>query len=247
MRIVTNETLIRRNARIGQIASIAGLAILVAGVVINWRNPELVGLSLGALLVGFALSQLGIYFGNRYSRPPRADVVLAQSLKGLDKRYTLYHFMSPIPHLLIGPGGMWAIFPRHQRGKISYENGRWRQRGGLGLAYMKLFAQEGIGRPDLEISADLNAFSRYLKKVIPEIDLPQPHPVLVFLNPQAELQNLDDAPVPTLPVKKLKDHIKKQAKEKQNRLSDAQLKALQAAIERLVEGERVEEQEGEEE
>jgi hypothetical protein len=246
MRIVTNEGLIKRNARIGQIASIVGLVILIGGIVINFRYPEQIGLSMGALLFGFALSQFGIYFGNRYARPPRADVVLSQALKGLDKRYTLYHYTAPISHLLIGPGGFWVISPRHQRGKISFENGRWKQKGGFGLTYMKLFAQEGIGRPDLEVGADLETLNKYLKKTFPEMQFPEPHPVLVFLNPDTQLENLDDAPVPTLPVKKLKDHVKKQAKEKQNRLSDAQLKALQIAIEGLVEGETVEEAEGEE-
>ena len=247
MRIVTNEGLIKRNARIGQIASLVGLAILIGGVIINWRNPEQVGLSLGALLIGFAISQLGIYFGNRYSRPPRADIVLTQALKGLDKRYTLYNYTAPISHLLIGPGGLWVILARNQRGKISYDKGRWQQKGGFGLTYMKLFAQEGIGRPDLEAGADLETLKKYLKKEFPEMEFPEPHPLLVFLNPEVEILNLEDAPIPTLPIKKLKDHIKKQAKEKQNRLSDAQIKALQVAIEGLVEGETIEETEGEDE
>ena len=247
MRIVTNEGLIKRNTRIGQVASLVGLVILVGGVVINFRNPEQVGLSMGALLLGFALSQLGIYYGNRYSRPPRADVVLSQALKGLDKRYTLYHYTAPISHLLIGPGGFWAIFPRPQRGQVSYTKGRWQQKGGLGLTYLKFFAQEGIGRPDLEIGGDLETLNRYLKKEFPDMEFPAPQAVLVFTNPDVQLLDLSEAPVPTISVKKLKDHIKKQAKEKQGRLGDAQLKALQTAIEGLVEGEKVEEAEGEEE
>jgi len=247
MRIVTNEALIKRNARIGQVASLVGLVILIGGVIINFRDPSQVGLSMGALLFGFALSQLGIYFGNRYARPPRADVVLSQSLKGLDKRYTIYHYTAPVSHLLIGPGGFWVILPRHQSGNISFEKGRWQQKGGFRLAYMKLFAQEGLGRPDLELGADLETIKRYLKKEFLDMEFPEPYPVLVFLNPDVQLGNLADAPVPALPVKKLKDHVKKQAKEKQNRLSDAQLKALQTAIEGFVEDETVEELEGEEE
>jgi hypothetical protein len=247
MRIVTNEKLIKRNARIGQIASFSGLAILIGGVVINWQNPEQVGLSLGALLLGFALSQFGIYFGNRYTRPPRADTVLSQSLKGFDKRYSLYHYSAPISHLLIGPGGMWVILPRHQRGTISYENGRWKQKGGFGLTYLKFFAQEGLGRPDIEISSDLERLNHFFKKEFPDMEFPQPHAVIVFLNPKAELGDLSQAPYPALPIKKLKDHIKKQAKEKQNRLDETQLKTLQAAIEGIGEGKSVEEAEGEEE
>ncbi len=247
MRIVTNEGLIKRNARLGQIASIVGLVILVGGVVVNLRMPEQVGLSLGALLIGFALSQFGLYFGNRYSRAPRADVVLSQSLKGLDKRYTVYHYTAPVSHLLVGPGGLWVLLPRHQKGKISYEKNRWQQKGGFGLTYMKLFGQEGIGRPDLEAGADLDTLNKYLKKQFPDMQFPEPQAALVFLNPDAQLENVDSAPVPTMSVKKLKDHIKKQGKAKQFRLNDTQLKALQVAIEGLVEGETVEEAEGDEE
>ena len=148
MRIITNENLIKRNARIGQIASVAGLATLGGGIFISFRNPDQVGLYLGALVVGFALSQLGIYFGNRYARPPRADQALNQALKGMDKRYILYHYRSPTSHLLIGPAGIWAIFPYYQRGTITYEKGRWRQKGSFGLWYLKVFAQEGLGRPE---------------------------------------------------------------------------------------------------
>ncbi|NUM44512.1 MAG: hypothetical protein HUU38_07365 [Anaerolineales bacterium] len=246
MRIVTNEKLIKRNARIGQITSVVGLVILIAGVIINFRDPTQVGLSLGALLIGFALSQIGIYFGNRYARPPRADVVLSQALKGLDKRYTIYHYTAPISHLLIGPGGFWVILPRHQKGVISYKQGKWQQKGNMWLTYMKWFGQENIGRPDLEANSEVVTLTRYLKKEFPEMAFPDPHPVLVFLNPDAQLENLENAPVPTLSLKKLKDHVKKQAKEKQNRLSDAQLNALQVAIEGLVEGEKVEVAEGDE-
>ena len=66
MRIITNENLIKRYARIGQFASLAGLVLLVAGLIISFTNQEQVALSLGALLLGFGLSQVGIFFGNRY-------------------------------------------------------------------------------------------------------------------------------------------------------------------------------------
>ncbi len=234
MRIVTNEALIKRNARIGQIASIVGLLILVGGMILTFQgdqNQTQVFLSFGALLVGFALSQLGIYFGNRYSRPPRADQVLDQALKGLDKNYTLYHYTAPVSHLLIGPAGIWAIFPKHQRGTITYEKGRWRQKGGLFLAYMKLFAQEGIGRPDLEIGAELESLNKFIAREIPDMEFPPARAALVFTNPQADVQ-AGEAPVPTLTIKKLKEFIRKQGKNKQFRLSPEKIQALQKAIEK---------------
>ena len=115
MNIESNEKLIRRNARIAQISMIAGLVVLVGGMVLSFRTPDQFGISLAALLVGFTLSQIGIFFGNRWGRHPRPDEILNQALKGLDGRYTIYHYRTPTAHLLVGPSGLWAIFPRNQR------------------------------------------------------------------------------------------------------------------------------------
>lgn len=213
MEIITNESIVRRNARIGQVTSIVGLLVLAGGMYISFTQAQLFGLSLAALLVGFALSQIGIYFGNRWSRRPRPDEILNQALKGLDDRYALYHYSTPASHLLVGPAGVWVLLPRHQRGTITYEEakGRWRQRGGN--LYLKIFAQEGLGRPDLEISGEINAAQGYLGKILSEDEVPEVQAALIFTNDRAEV-DADDAPSPTLHVKKLKDFIRKTAKSK---------------------------------
>ena len=53
MEITTNDRLINRNARIGQIASISGLIVLGGGLFISFTRPEMFSISLVALLVGF--------------------------------------------------------------------------------------------------------------------------------------------------------------------------------------------------
>src|SRR4030065_1166954 len=114
MNIIRNEKLIKRNSRIAQITVVAGLAVLAAGMFISFRYKEQVTLSMGALLVGFLLSQIGIYFSNRWGRRPRPDELLDQSLKGLDSKFTLYHYSTPVAHLLLGPAGVWLLLPYHQ-------------------------------------------------------------------------------------------------------------------------------------
>lgn len=214
MIIITNEKMIRRNARIGQISSMVGLLVLGGGLYISFRIPEQVALAWTALLVGFMLSQVGIFFGNQWGRRPRPDEHLDQALKGLDDRFTIYHYSTPVPHLLIGPAGIWALLPRHQIGKIVYEKNRWRQKkGGLLQGYLRIFAQEGLGRPDLDIANDLQSIKRYLEKTLPDIEFPEPQAALIFTNDRAEIE-ADDAPTPTLPARKLKEWIRKSAKEK---------------------------------
>lgn len=218
MRIVTNEKLIRTRARIGQVTSLAGMVILVGGMYLTFTRPDLGWFSLVAFLVGFILTQVGIYFGNKFVRVPRADKLLNTSLKGLDKRNALYHFKAPTTHLLVGPVGIWAFFPKYQRGTITYSKNRWRQRGKgplgmLWLGYLSLFAQEGLGRPDIEMSVEVEDLQRYLQKHLPEgTPIPPIQPLLVFTSPDAVL-DAANAPIPTLRMLDVKDHIRKNQKQ----------------------------------
>jgi hypothetical protein len=213
MEIISNDRLIKRNARLGQVASIGGLLVLAGGMFISFTRQDLFFMSMIALLVGFALSQIGIFFGNRWGRRPRPDELISQALKGLDGRYNLYHYTTPTAHLLVGPSGVWVLMPRHQAGTITYEpsKNRWVQKGGN--LYLKIFAQENLGRPDLEISAEVNAVQRYLSQQLPDGDTPEVQAALVFTNEKTEVE-ADNAPIATLPARKLKDHLRKIAKNK---------------------------------
>jgi hypothetical protein len=220
MKILTNEKTIKRNTQIGKYTSIAALLILAGGMVVSFTMQEQVYIAFGALMVGFILSQFGIYFGNRWGRRPRVDERITAALKGLTKDYTLYHYLAPVSHLLVGPAGIWILEPYYQRGTIVYEKNRWKQKGGgFLLNYLKIFAQEGLGRPDLEVQADLDALRGSLKKSLGDDPrwetrdgLPPLNASLLFFDPRAELQT-DEAPLPTMKLDQLKDFLRKKAKE----------------------------------
>lgn len=229
MKILTNEKTIRRNAKIGQYTSIASLLILAGGMYISFFYPTQIYFSFLALFVGFILSQVGIYFGNRWGRRPRIDEQLTSALKGFTKDYTLYHFLTPVNHLLVGPAGIWIIETYYQRGTIVYDRGKWKQKGGgLLLGYLKIFAQEGLGRPELEIKADLDSLTNVLQKSIPEgQQLPQINTIMIFTNPQAVLQT-EDSPVPVMKLEQLKEYLRKIAK--QTSFSAADIKLVVDAL-----------------
>jgi len=87
---------------------------------------------------------------------------------------------------------------------------------------LKIFAQEGIGRPDLEIESDTDKLTKFLRKNLPEdLEVPDIRAALVFSHPEAEIQ-AENAPAPTLPVKKLKDLIRKTAKGKPIKMETVQ-------------------------
>lgn len=214
MNIITNEKLISRNSRIAQITMIGGLLILAGGMYISFRMPEQFNLSLIALILGFILSQVGIYYSNRFSKRPRPYEELNKALKGLDSKYTIFHYNSPATHLLVGPAGIWVLSPRSQRGTITFSKGKWKQKGGN--LYLKIFAQEGLGRPDLEIKDEVGKVERYLQKIFDESEIPQVKAALIFTHEDVTIKvdEAVDAPAETIHLKKVKDYLRKVAKTK---------------------------------
>lgn len=230
MKIVSNNKKIKLFTRIGQITGLTGMVLLVIGLYISFTQSETnAGLWLILFVLGFGLSQIGIYFGNRYLKEPTPVSSLNTALKGFGRDFTLYHYYSSAPHLLVGPAGIWALFPRYQRGTIVYEKNRWKQKGGgIWLGYLKIFAQEGLGRPDLEIDSAIRNLTSDLAKSLPEgMEVPPIHPVLLFSHPDIKL-DVANAPISTLPINKIKEHIRKF--QKQYRLSPEIIDAVNAAI-----------------
>jgi len=231
MKIIKNEKLIKRNGVIGQWTSIIALVILGGGMYMtfaNPTNPQLIYYSLGSLAVGFILTQIGMYMGNRWGRSPRPDEKLDAGLKGLQNEFSIYHFMTPASHLLVGPAGVWVLIPYRQRGLVTYEKNRWRVGGGGFLqAYMSIFGQEGIGRPDLEAEGEISAVRKLLAKSLDEHEFPNVQAALIFMNELVDLQ-AEDAPLPALKLKQLKDFIRQRAKERP--ISQTQLAAVKAAL-----------------
>lgn len=233
MRVVLNEQRLKRYLQVAKWASLAGLVLFFGGLYLTLgadQNPSWAPWALAAVLLGFLVTQVGIYYGNRYGRMPRVDQLLTRALKGLPHTYTLYHYVTPASHVLVGPAGIWVFIPKYQRGKISYRKGRWRQSGGLLLWYLRIFSQEGLGRPDLEIEDEVRAVRQVVEQVFDDPDQRPPiQPVLVFTNPKAELVDVDQAPVPTLKVEDLKAYLKPHLKRRV--LNSSQLKRLCQALE----------------
>ena len=214
MRIIKNEGLIKRNGRIGQWTSLGALGVLGLGMYLSFQRPDLFVFSIGALILGFTMTQVGMYFSSRWGRSPRPDELLDAALKGLPGDMTIYHFVAPVSHLLIGSAGLWILHPYHQRGKITFYNNRWRlSGGGFMQAYMTVFGQEGIGRPDVETANEIESVKKYFTNKTNEFEIPEINAALVFTNDQVEIDNTD-APLPVLKLKQLKDFIRQKAKEK---------------------------------
>ena len=214
MKIMKNEKLIKRNATIGQYTSLAALAVLGVGMYISVRKPDQFLWAVGALIVGFVMTQIGMSYSNRFGRKPRPDEQLDAALKGLPGETVLYHYVTPTPHVLVGPAGVWVLKTYHQRGTVTYAKSRWRlSGGGFMQAYMSVFGQEGIGRPDIDLQNEIGNLKKYLAKHMEESEIPEIQAALLFTNDEAVI-DAPDAPAPTLKLKQLKDFLRQRAKDR---------------------------------
>ena len=215
MKIIKNEKLIKRNGQIGQYTSIGALVVLGVGMYISFTKPDLFTWSIASLVVGFAMTQVGMFFSNRWGRSPRPDEQLDSELKGLPNDDAIYHYVTPVSHLFVGSAGIWVLLPLHQRGRVTYQKNRWKiSSGGFMQGYLSIFGQEELGRPELEIASEMDSVKRYFsKKVENESDIPEIQGALIFTNDLVEIEEID-APTPALKLKQLKDFMRQKSKEK---------------------------------
>jgi len=240
MKIIKNTKQIDRYSKIGNYLSMAGLAAIVA-VAFFWvqmliqlfNYPEKAASQNQTFLfvlaiVAMILTAVSSSIGKRYGRSPRPDEKLDAALKGLPGETTLYHYMTPAAHVLVGAAGLWVLVPSTVTGKVYYSKKRWRiSGGGFMTGYLRLFGQEGIGRPELDAESEIASLQRGLSKKMDKEEIPPISAVLVF----TEDVDLDtgDSPLPAVKLKQLKDFFRQKTKEKA--LSDEQVKKIQSVLE----------------
>ena len=214
MKVYSNEKLIKRNHTLGNIFSIGALVILAVGFFLPGGDSSITRsiLALVCLIVGFVSFQVGNYFVNRWGKSPRPDEILTQSLKGLDDKYSLYHYKTPISHLLVGPSWVIAMLPYGQNDTLMYDPNKkeWKQHGGN--IFLKFFGQEGLGKPKAQAMIEQQDVISFLERNGITSEMAKPAAVLVFTNAKAEIQG-EGSPTPYVTAAKLKDYIRKKAKE----------------------------------
>lgn len=212
MKIIKNEKLIERNGKIGQYISIGALVVLGAGMFISLRKPEWFTYSIICLVVGFVMTQVGMYMGNRWGRSPRPDEKFDAGLKGLHSEFNMFHYSSPVSHMIVGPSGVWVLLPYHQKGKVSYKKNRWKMSGGGFLqGYMRIFGQESLGRPEIDAENEVQTLIKFFTKKLDGSFTPEVKPILVFTSDEVEIE-ANESPIPALSLKQLKEFMRQGGK-----------------------------------
>jgi hypothetical protein len=215
MRISIDEKLIKRNKLITQVSLYLAIGLIVIGLFLTFFNQDQsntkVIISYLVLLPAYALMQINVFMANKWGHDPRVDQIISNSLKGLDNHYSLFHYTTPISHLLISPAGIWIIKPYHQRGIITYDEkkNKYVQREG-GNYFSRLFALDNLGDIESESKSQVEKLQKYFTKIGIK-DYPDPLIANVFYRPEAKIQ-AKNAPEITIGIGKLKDLIRQTAK-----------------------------------
>jgi hypothetical protein len=208
MQNVLNEARISKGARIGKIATFAGLGFLGAGLIISLvlQASSLIWISFVCLMLGLLISTVGTMNMNRWVREPRADQALVQALKGFDDRYRLYNYYLPAPHVLLSPVGLTVFTMMGQDGVIRFDGGRFHRDFSL-MRLLRFMAEEGMGKPFAEADSQVAALQELLDEegLGGKVEIQN---VIVFYNPRAELQ-VTDPPRLVTDTKGLKKAIRK--------------------------------------
>jgi hypothetical protein len=202
MRIIRNERHIRTRSFIGRYATLAGLLVLLASLVISYVKPDWILLMLACVTLGIILSMVGGYFADRYAGPLAHHDALVGALKGLDDHHVLLQHVLPASHVMVEPGGCTIFVVKAQEGQVTCQGeGRWKHRH-RGKLFRQFAGQETLGAPDVEAGTQARKLERWLAGHLPDVEVPV-RAAIVFVNPDVTL-DAAGSPVPAFYGKKVK-------------------------------------------
>jgi len=191
-------------AELSNLASIGGLVLLLASVLLPLFLPKAANFSFLLMVVGLGTAMLGIFYANRWVRKPRPEERLDKALKGLADSYHLYHYPPFSPdHLLLTPNGLVILETISLAGSFSYKDGKWREAMTIGRA-LRSIVEEHVGDPIKSALRTEQALRERIGKVV-QGTVPI-KPMVVFIHPAAELE-IEKTPILVLPAEKLKKQI----------------------------------------
>ncbi len=203
MKIYIDRQELNARASVANFASVGGLIVLLASVIVPLFVPGAATLSLILLIAGASVAMIGIYLANRWIRKPRPEESLDKALKAFDDHYRIYHYPAlPCDHLLLTPAGVTAFEVVNLNGSFSYRDGRWKEAMTIGRA-LRYMVEPRVGDP-LQVGRGLveELGERFRKELGPEFAIPI-KAMTVFTHPGVELE-VEGASFPACRIEKLR-------------------------------------------
>jgi hypothetical protein len=219
MKIIIDEKKIKKLGKIGSILRWLSIGFLVIALIAVFspravENQTTLSIYFGVLLVGVLLSSVSNSLTSRYGKSPRPDELLDKTFKGLDDKFSFYHYKTSIPHLMVGPAGYWAITPSFVDGEIVFDEkkGFWTQKNRSFLN--RFLSREAFGRPDKELKDFRKDFSKLLEQSgIPDSESIELNGAVILLNKSCTISGpKTDGEILILPFDKAKDRFRKLSK-----------------------------------
>lgn len=204
MRTTTDEEMIARGGRVGQVGNFIGLVMVFAGLLMSftpWKILTIILIGLGVVM--YTVGNRGL---ERAARVPRFIEQLADALAGFDDRYHLYNHVLPAEHVLLTPYGIFVLVVRGVGGSIRCYKDKWVRDFSL-RRLLRFFTEESLGNPTKDAQRQVKKVQEYLDEHIPEADVPV-QGLAVFLRGDVRLE-VTSPSVPVLPLRNLKSHIRK--------------------------------------
>jgi len=208
MKSYADRKALARRASLANIASLGGMGVLLAGVAIPLWMPAYYSATPYMLVGGFIISNIGIYFANRWVKKPRPEALIDEELKSRNNQFAVYHYLLPEDHVLLTPGGVVVLEICTLDGNFSYRDGKWKQKFSMSRA-MRFLVEEGLGDP----IAQAQAGARRIRALIAEkVDGEVPVDSLVmFTSPHADYE-VESPPIPVIQPDKLSKRLPQRPK-----------------------------------
>jgi type IV secretory pathway TrbD component len=204
MRTITNEEMVLRGGRLGQLATFFASVMVLAALLVSFTEYRMMTFVLIAF--GVAMWAVGTRGQGQAAREPQFVRKLTETLSEFDDRYRLYHHVLPVDHVLLTPHGVFVLVLRGLDGRIRCFKDKWVRDLTLRRA-LRFFTEEPLGNPTKDMLQDVERLRKYIEEHAPEVNA-DIQGLVVFLNPEAHLE-VTTASVPVLPLRRLKSHIRK--------------------------------------
>ncbi|MCD4686737.1 MAG: hypothetical protein K8S97_12445 [Anaerolineae bacterium] len=205
MRVVINEAQVKRNRQISHILFLVSLAGMGISFFYTWTsssNSSANNIGCMVLPILMLLTLTSVRMANTWIREPRPSDVLGDALKGLGQKHTIFHYLLPAPHVLVGPEGVFAITIVWQEGEYRVKEKKWFGDDGLSRKLLGYMRQDLIGNPFNDALFSTQQVQRFVDKIAPDKGI-EVQPVIVLIHPNIDVE-IEDPLFPVLYAEKKK-------------------------------------------
>ncbi|MBN1201320.1 MAG: hypothetical protein JXJ20_05630 [Anaerolineae bacterium] len=185
-----------RNRKISHILFFVSLGGMGLGFFYTWSSPTSSSqFSCMILPILLLMTIASVRMANLWIREPRPEDVLNEALKGFGSKYTIFHYLLPAQHVLIGPEGIFTISTVWQERSYRVSGKKWYGDGGITHLLFGYLRQDLLGNPFRDALVETREMQGLVNKIVPNSDI-EVQPLVVFINPKASVEIED----PLLPV-----------------------------------------------